>query len=66
MYAEAPTYEPRIIPTAYGKFLAVSRGGDCPRVAVTGETETEARSQFRAMVEYCLELRQRIEQRNHE
>jgi hypothetical protein len=58
--------DPRIIPTAYGKYLAVSRSGDDPAIGVIGDTEDEARQLFSKAVERILELRELAIQENAE
>lgn len=47
---------PRVIPTAYGKYLAVARPGFPIRIGVIGDTEAAAIEEFRAATEKCLQI----------
>jgi hypothetical protein len=40
--------EPQLIPTAYGRWLAISQPGSRLRIGVLGETEEDARQRFAA------------------
>jgi hypothetical protein len=40
--------EPRLIPTSYGRWLAISQPGSRLRIGVIGDTEEDARQRFAA------------------
>jgi hypothetical protein len=54
--------EPQLIPTTYGRWLAISQPGSQLRIGVLGDTEEDARQQFAAEREAWRLLHERGDQ----